>query len=468
MQFQPHKPRKWLICLLTASILFPLLPKATAAATEFTDIQGHWAYDSIQKMTERGVFQGETPTLFAPEHTVTRAMYVTMLARYDGYNPSAYTTSKFKDVPADSWYGPAVAWASQHGIVSGVSPTSFAPDRPITREDLAVITVNYANYAWKILPRTRPGKLFSDSSRCANYSLDAIYTLYRAGIINGMPDGSFRPKGNATRAECAAILSTYMDTWSRAYLSSEKVPLVAHSGCSLTAPENTMPAYQAAADLGYGAVETDIRFTRDGVPVLIHDATINRTSNGSGAVAAMTYNQLLQYDFGSWKSASYAGTQIATLGQLLSLCRDRGLHAYLEIKPTLISAEQAQTLVQTVSAYGMQDHVTWISYHYTNALTRIRAVDRTAQLGMLADDVTDSIIRQAVKLKNGSNYVFLGVKHTSLNGDKRTACLRNGLDFGVWTIDSMAYGVTAANTAAIYITTDGLTWNTLYGTYGTT
>lgn len=457
-----QKWKKLLSCVLTIGILVSGLPMTTASAAEFTDIQGHWAYDSIRRLTDRGVFSGETETLFAPNDIVTRGMYVTILAKYDGYNPAAYTSSKFQDVPADSWYGPAVAWATQQGIVSGVSSTAFAPNRPITREELAVMTVNYANYAWKILPRTRNVKLFSDSSACANYALDAVCTLYRAGIVNGTPDGGFHPKGEATRAECAVILSAYMNTWDRNYLGSEKVPLVGHSGYTVAAPENTLPAYQAAADMGYTFVEADIRFTKDGVPVLLHDATIDRTSNGSGSVSKMTYNQLLQYDFGAWKSADYAGTRIATFEQFISICRDRGMHPYIELK-TSISAQQAKRLVQIVSNYGMQDNVTWISYHYTNALSRIRSADKTALLGVLADDITTGIIRKAIQLKNSMNYVLIGVDYASLTANQRAACLRNGVDFGVWNIDDIAEGVRQANTSTQYVTTSGLTWSTLYG-----
>ncbi|MDO5784674.1 MAG: S-layer homology domain-containing protein [Eubacteriales bacterium] len=456
-----QKRKKLISCVLAMGILFSGLPMTTASAAEFTDIQGHWAYDSIKRLTDRGIFYGETATLFAPNDTVTRGMYVTILARYDGYDPTAYTGSKFQDVPANSWYGPAVAWAVQKGIVSGVSSTTFEPDRPITREELAVITVNYANYAWKVLPRTRNGKLFSDSNACAGYALDAVYTLYRAGIINGTTDGRFNPKGSATRAECAVILSAYMDTWTRNYLGSEKVPLISHRGYNVTAPENTLPAYQAAADMGYTFVETDIRFTKDGVPVLLHDSTINRTSNGKGAVSGMTYQTLLQYDFGSWKAADYAGTRIATFAQFISLCRDRGLHPYLELK-TSISAVQARQLVQIVSDYGMQDNVTWISY-YTNALSQIRSADKTALLGILTDDITTSVIRKAINLKNSMNYVLISVDNTALTADKRAACLRNGVDFGVWNIDDIAEGVRAANTSTQYVTTSGLTWNILYG-----
>lgn len=453
--------KKLLSCVLTVGILSSALPVATASAAEFTDIQGHWAYDSIKRLTDRGVFAGETATRFAPNDIVTRGMYVTILAKYDGYNPSAYTSSKFQDVPSDSWYAPAVAWAAQKGIVSGVSATTFEPNRQITREELAVMTVNYANYAWKILPRVRNVKLFSDSNSCANYALDAVCTLYRAGIINGTPDGRFHPKGKATRAECATILCAYMDTWARNYLGSEKVPLVSHSGYSAAAPENTLPAYQAAADAGYTFVEADIRFTKDGVPILLHDATIDRTSNGSGNVSSMTYNQLLQYDFGSWQSIEYASTRITTFDQFIALCRDRRLHPYIELK-TSISAAQARRLIHTVTNYGMEDDVTWISYHYTNALSRIRSADKTALLGVLADDITTSIIRKAIDLKNSMNYVFIGVKYTSLTADKRAACLRNGVDFGVWTTDDIAEGVRQANTTTQYVTTNGLTWGMLY------
>ena len=101
---------------------------------------------------------------------------------------------------------------------------------------------------------------------------------------------------------------------------------VNHRGYSTVAPENTLPAYKLSKRMGFNYVETDVSFTSDGVAMLLHDATIDRTSNGSGTLANMTYDEVRQYDFGSWKSSAYAGTVIPTLAEFLSLCKNIMLH----------------------------------------------------------------------------------------------------------------------------------------------
>ena len=445
---------------LTLCLLFSGLSATTAAATEFTDIQDHWAYDSILRMTDAGVCQGVSPTKFAPDASITRAAFVCMLARYDGFNAAAYHSSKFKDVPADSWYGPAVAWAAQKGIVSGVSKTSFAPDASLTRENLAVILVNYANYAGKALPRVRQGKLFSDSNRCADYALDAVYTLYRSGIINGTTASTFSPKAVATRAQCVQLLCAYQDTWKRSYADTEKVTLINHRGYNWSAPENTLPAFTMSANLGYTYVEADVRFTRDNVPVLLHDTTIDRTSNGRGAVEKLTYNQLLQFDFGSWRDKGYAGTQIPTFSQFIAQCKQLSLRPYIELKNDM-SAAQVRKLYEITQSYDMSDSVIWISTSVSN-LKRVLSCNQWAMLGLLDTKIDRTTISRARSLQNGKDGVFLSIAYSKLTADERALCLRNGLTYGIWTVDDPSAAIRQINSGAQFVTTNSLRYISLY------
>ena len=88
---------------------------------------------------------------------------------------------------------------------------------------------------------------------------------------------------------------------------------VNHRGYSTVAPENTLPAYVLSRKMGFQYAECDVSFTSDGVPVLLHDSTIDRTSDGSGSIGSLTLEEVRQYDFGSWKGEQYAGTKIPTL-----------------------------------------------------------------------------------------------------------------------------------------------------------
>ena len=148
-----------------------------------------------------------TATTFAPAENMTRAQFVTMLAGLQGADVSAYRTGKFTDVPADAWYAPYVGWAAEHGVVYGVSDTAFAPDADILRQDMAVMVYRYAERFGIRLGTDVPPVTFADAGDIAAYALPAVQALQRAGVISGMPDGSFRPREHMTREQACVVLS---------------------------------------------------------------------------------------------------------------------------------------------------------------------------------------------------------------------------------------------------------------------
>ena len=107
---------------------------------------------------------------------------------------------------------------------------------------------------------------------------------------------------------------------------------VAHRGYSFRAPENTMASFLLAADKGYQYIECDIQFTKDNVPVILHDARVDRTSNGHGRADKYTYAQLRKLDAGSWKSSKYAGEKIPSLQEVLRYCVQKDVIPNLELK----------------------------------------------------------------------------------------------------------------------------------------
>ena len=126
---------------------------------------------------------------------------------------------------------------------------------------------------------------------------------------------------------------------------------IAHRGLSSMAPENTLPAFRLARLNGFNYVETDIRFTSDGIPVLLHDQTIDRTSNGSGALTSFSLEDLQKLDFGSWKHPAYSGTSIPTFVEFLDLCLKMDISPYLELKAG--SKDQIGQLFEYISEYGL-------------------------------------------------------------------------------------------------------------------
>ena len=172
----------------------------------FTDVaESRWSYPYIREMYEAGVIDGMTPTTFEPAGNVTRAQFVKMLALLQSADVSAYASGPFTDVPGDAWYARYVNWAAANAIVNGTSETTFDPNAAISRQDMAVMLYRYAQQYGIALPEQTTAP-FTDEGSVAAYALPAVQALHRAGVINGMPDGSFRPYDTATREQACAVL----------------------------------------------------------------------------------------------------------------------------------------------------------------------------------------------------------------------------------------------------------------------
>ena len=129
-------------------------------------------------------------------------------------------------------------------------------------------------------------------------------------------------------------------------------PVIARRGASIRAPENTMPAFIAARQDGAQWIETDVKLTEDGVPVLMHDDTLARTTNGRGLVADMNWADMQHLDAGSWFAPEFAETRIPTLEELLVFARDAQMRLNLEIKPSPGRA-RVTTMVTLIKAAGL-------------------------------------------------------------------------------------------------------------------
>ena len=172
----------------------------------FTDVPAdRWSYPYIKQLYDAGVVSGTSATTFEPTANVTRAQFVTMIAGLAGADVSDYASGPFDDVQAGSWYAPYVNWAAASGIVSGTSATTFDPAAEISRQDMAVMLYNYAQQAGVQLDQTTVTP-FTDESSIAAYALPAVQALHSAGLISGMPDGSFQPQATTTREQACVVL----------------------------------------------------------------------------------------------------------------------------------------------------------------------------------------------------------------------------------------------------------------------
>ena len=172
----------------------------------FTDVPAdRWSYPYIKQLYDAGVVSGTSATTFEPTANVTRAQCVTMIAGLAGADVSGYASGPFDDVQAGSWYAPYVNWAAASGIVSGTSATTFDPAAEISRQDMAVMLYNYAQQAGVQLKQTTVTP-FTDEGSIAAYALPAVQALHSAGVISGMPDGSFQPQATTTREQACVVL----------------------------------------------------------------------------------------------------------------------------------------------------------------------------------------------------------------------------------------------------------------------
>lgn len=183
------------------------LPEKSGAAFPFADVaQERWSYPYVKAMYDNGVVQGTAPTRFDPQGQLTRGQLVTLLGRMADVDPARYPDCAFSDVSAGAYYAPYVEWARQSGVVQGVGANRFSPDSPATREQLAAITVRFAQQQGIALPMTEPVRTFADSASISAWAADAVSQLQRAGVLGGYPDGTFRPKAVVTREEACKIL----------------------------------------------------------------------------------------------------------------------------------------------------------------------------------------------------------------------------------------------------------------------
>lgn len=214
--------------------------------------------------------------------------------------------------------------------------------------------------------------------------------------------------------------------------------VVAHRGNSMRAPENTLASMREAFELGADVVELDLRLTQDGVPVLLHDATVDRTTNGTGPVSAMTLADVKELDAGSWKDQRYAGELVPTLTEALEFGRGRGL--------LLIDAPRTDAIpamVQAIDAAAMKDGVL-ICGCYVDTAPDVHRCDSELQVCLNVDaeveklaqredksDFNRAYIRQASRTQLGPLIVW----HGYVTGELMQLAHRRGMAVWPWTID---------------------------------
>ena len=205
---------KTFVCTRCGATKTETIPAGGCPSAGFTDVPGedNWAHAGIDYCVANGLMSGVGDNLFAPKMTTTRAQIVQILYNLEG-EPKVSGTMPFTDL-TQNWYKDAVLWAYQTGVVSGTSATTFAPDLPVTREQIAVILMGYAEKVLGVTRTWTPADLstFPDAGSVSGWAKDALADAVALGLISGASNGGvtyLNPKGSATREQVATILMEF-------------------------------------------------------------------------------------------------------------------------------------------------------------------------------------------------------------------------------------------------------------------
>lgn len=209
--------------------------------------------------------------------------------------------------------------------------------------------------------------------------------------------------------------------------------VIAHRGASGHAPENTLAAFKKAVAMGAAFIETDLQLSRDAHFVAIHDSTLNRTTNGKGAVHDLTLSDLRRLDAGSWFGSEYAGEKIPTLEELLEFSKKHDVVFYLELKPAG-SWGGEHALVGALRQSGEIPRAVVISFDPAVVLN-LRKIEPTLMTGLLFDGQIEKPIQKAVEI---------GARQLVARGDLVTPALlsearKHDLQVVCWTVNHPAH-----------------------------
>ena len=430
--------KKKLVSLFIAlTMVTGLMVSSVSAAdvSSYTDLdRSNWYYSAVKYVSEQNIMEGISADKFSPMEKLTKQMFVNAL-----YNIE-------KNV-SDSTYSnkvTAMTWAKNTGVVAGDESGYVDAAAAITREELATMLYKYAvikGFADSGSTYTADLSKYADEILVSDWARQQIKWAFSTGMLAGS-DGYIKPQVNITRAETAVVLSRFMDTY--VYPGTVKwydVKSVNHRGYSAVAPENTLAAYRMSKQMGFEYVETDVTLTKDRVPVILHDNTINRTARYTDGTeieekllaSDLTLAELRQYDFGIYKGQQYAGEKIPTFEEFISLCSELGLNAYVELKSNGgFVKDDINYLMTIVDKYNMRDKVTWTSFS-SELMTMVKDMFPSVRIGYLSTKVNEDTIKTAKSLMTSNNSVFIDA--AQYNDEAVYLCKEAGIPLEVWTID---------------------------------
>ncbi|MFH5181185.1 S-layer homology domain-containing protein [Paenibacillus sp. TAB 01] len=183
----------------------------------FEDLSDHWAKSDVEYLVSKNIINGVSETSFAPERDITRAEFAALVVRALGLTNAEAPASTFTDVPSDAWYASTVAAASNAGIINGYDDETFRPDAKITREELAAIVIralDHSDIATNVSDPEEALKNYTDADQII-WAQKELAAAINTGLISGMTEDTLAPEAQATRAQAAVVLKRVFDILSQ-------------------------------------------------------------------------------------------------------------------------------------------------------------------------------------------------------------------------------------------------------------
>lgn len=208
--------KRLISALLCAALLCVCIPMQSVRAASFSDVPwSAWYRPAVNALADRGILSGTGGNKFSPNATLTRAEFVTMLAKstLSSSDLAQYNfQGSFRDVSTSNWCNAFVNWAYETGVANGYENGTFQPNKHVTRQEMAVMVKNLAQSTGRKFPAINSQTSFQDQNQIASWAKEAVKLCRQAGVINGDADTNrFRPKDTATRAEAASICYQYLN-----------------------------------------------------------------------------------------------------------------------------------------------------------------------------------------------------------------------------------------------------------------
>ncbi|WP_042223519.1 glycerophosphodiester phosphodiesterase [Oceanobacillus manasiensis] len=226
--------------------------------------------------------------------------------------------------------------------------------------------------------------------------------------------------------------------------------IFAHRGASKYAPENTMPAFELALKLGADGIETDVQLTKDNVPVLIHDESVRRTSNGKGFVKDITFKQLTTLDMGSWFSNKFMGTKIVSLEHFLDWIQDKPLDLNIELKNNKIDYQGLEKIVlDLLDKYQLLNRTTLSTFN-PKSVTRVHDLTKEVDIAFLTSKRIKYFTNYVKELGASSIHIKYRLLSSSLMEDSK----QQQLQVRVYTVNKPAHLIRCFNQKCDAVFTD--------------